>query len=108
MLRMHLPQISEALADSRHPTIRFQIKQRFEHKRMLQLGTRQLQIAPTRHLQIVEQHDIDIERARGVARLITTATVLVFKRVQPVIERLGREIRAQGDGEIEEIIAGKS
>ena len=66
------------------------------------------QMARARDDPVVEQHDVDVERAARIARPVAAAAVAVFERVQPRVERDRFEIGIDADREIQEFAARRS
>src|ERR1700754_375720 len=70
---------------------------------MAQFATRQLQMTLPAQNQIVIEHDVHVERAGAIACAATDATVTVFQRVQPVVQRLGCKVAVDRHGQGAEI-----
>jgi hypothetical protein len=64
-----------------------EVGQRLQHEGVLQLDTRNLQVAGTVERQVVVEDDVDVERTRAEARTAAIATMGVFECVQPVVQR---------------------
>ena len=70
---------------------------------MAQLAARQAQVAGAAAHQVVEQHDVDVERAVAEARAAAVAAVGVLERVQPVVERQHVEVAVDDRGGVDEV-----
>ena len=83
--------------------IRCDLRQRLQHEGMLEFRARNPQITRTFQNQIIEEDDVDIERATGKARHIAPAAMRVFQRVQPLIQRVDIPVGFDDGGSVYEV-----
>src|SRR4029079_16374622 len=101
-LRMRGPKFGQRLARSSIAEIRRDVGQRLQYEGVFEFRPGNFQVSRALEHEVVEKHDIDVQRATGKTRHVATSAVRVLQCMQPGVQREYVEVAVDDGGGIQE------